>query len=60
MTDGGEAFHEPLDILDILDLAYFGDGRDLVRICFDVVLGDDVPQKFALRDPQRCIFLGLA
>jgi hypothetical protein len=43
MTEVGEASHEPLDILDIPDLAYFGDGQDLVMICFNAVLGDDVP-----------------
>jgi hypothetical protein len=43
MAEGGKASHGPLDILDIPDLAHFGDGRDLVRICFNATLGDDVP-----------------
>jgi hypothetical protein len=52
MAKGGEASHESLDIFYILNLAYFGDSRDLVRIHFNVVLGDDVPQKFASGDPE--------
>jgi hypothetical protein len=47
VAKGHEASHKPLDILDILDLAYFNDGRDLVRVCFDTALGDDVPQELA-------------
>jgi hypothetical protein len=45
-----------LDILDVPDLAYFRDGQDLVRVCFDVGLGDDVPQEFALGDPKGALF----
>jgi hypothetical protein len=41
-VDGLEASHEPLNILDIPDLAYFGDGRHLIRVHFDAMLGDDV------------------
>jgi hypothetical protein len=42
MAEGGKASHEPLDILDIPDLAYFGDGGDLLRIDFNAALDDDV------------------
>jgi hypothetical protein len=42
-TEGREVPYEPLDVLDTSDLAHFGNGQDLVRICFDAVLGDDVP-----------------
>jgi hypothetical protein len=43
MVEDGEASDEPLDILDIADLAYFSNGQDVVRTCFDGALGDDVP-----------------
>jgi hypothetical protein len=56
MAEGGEASHEPLYILDIPDLAYLGNGRDLIKICFNAALGDDVPQKFALGDPKGAFF----
>jgi hypothetical protein len=45
-----------LDVLDVPDLAYFCDGRDLVWVCFDVALGDDVPQEFAPGDPKGAFF----
>jgi hypothetical protein len=54
-TEGREVPYEPLDVLDTSDLAHFGNGQDLVRICFDAVLGDDVPQKFALGDPKGAL-----
>jgi hypothetical protein len=38
-----EASHEPLNVLDVPDLAYFSDGRNLVGVYFDVALGNDVP-----------------
>jgi hypothetical protein len=56
MAEGCEASHKPLDVLDIPDLAYFRDGRDLVEVCFDVVLSDDVLQEFALGDPKGALF----
>jgi hypothetical protein len=56
MAKGSEAPHETSDILDVSDLTHFGNGRDLVRICFDVALGDDVPQKFASGDPKGAFF----
>jgi hypothetical protein len=43
MAEGRKASHELLDVLDIPDLANFCDGRDLVGVHFDAVLGDDVP-----------------
>jgi hypothetical protein len=43
MAEGREASHEPLDVLDIPDLAYFSDGRYLVGVRFDAMLGDEVP-----------------
>jgi hypothetical protein len=45
-----------LDILDVLDLDYFSDGRDLVKIHFIVALGDDVPQELAPMDPNGAFF----
>jgi hypothetical protein len=36
-----------LNILDVPDLAYFSDGQNLVRVCFDAALVDDVPQELA-------------
>jgi hypothetical protein len=41
MAEGREASHKSLDILDIPDLAYFRDVRDLFRVCFDAARGDD-------------------
>jgi hypothetical protein len=55
MTEGREVPHEPLDVLDTSDLAHFGNGQNLIRICFDAVLGDDVPQNFALGDPKGAL-----
>jgi hypothetical protein len=43
MAEGCEASHEPLDVLDVPDLAYFSNGQDFVGVCFDAVLSDDVP-----------------
>jgi hypothetical protein len=54
---GREASHEPLDILDILDLAHFSDGWDLIGVHFDAALGDDVPQELAPGDPKGALFL---
>jgi hypothetical protein len=44
------------DVFDTPDLDYFGNGRDLVRICLNAMLGDDVPQKFASGDPKGAFF----
>jgi hypothetical protein len=48
VVEGHEAAHEPLTILDVPNLAYFGDGQDLVGIHFDAVLGDDVTHELSL------------
>jgi hypothetical protein len=56
MTKDHEASQKSLDILDIPNLAYFSDGRDLVRICFNAVLGDDVPEELASGDPKGPLF----
>jgi hypothetical protein len=45
-----------LDVLDNLDMAYLSDGRDLVRVCLDESLGDDVPQELALGDAEGALF----
>jgi hypothetical protein len=37
-TKGHEASHEPLNMLDVPDLTYFSDGRNLVGVCFEVAL----------------------
>jgi hypothetical protein len=42
-VEGRDASHEPLAILNIPDMAYSYDGRDLIGVCFDATLGDDVP-----------------
>jgi hypothetical protein len=55
-AEGYEAPHETLDVLDIYDLTHFGNDRDLVRICFDAALGDDVPQKFISGDIKGAFF----
>jgi hypothetical protein len=44
-----------LDILDVSDLTYFVDGRDLVRVCFDAALGDNVPQELAPGNPKGAL-----
>jgi hypothetical protein len=41
-AQGHEASHVLLNALDVPDLAYFSDGRDLVGVCFDAALSDDV------------------
>jgi hypothetical protein len=32
-----------LNVLNVPDLAHLGNDQNIVRVCFDVVLGDDVP-----------------
>jgi hypothetical protein len=51
-TKGHEASHEPLNMLDVPDLAYFSDGRNLVGVCFEAALGNDVPQELTPGDPE--------
>jgi hypothetical protein len=45
-----------MDVLDIPNLAYFSDGRDLVGVRFDAALGDDVPHELAPGDPKGALF----
>jgi hypothetical protein len=45
-----EAFHESLNVLDAPDLAYFGDGRDLVGVRIDAALSDDVTHELSPGD----------
>jgi hypothetical protein len=56
MAEGREASHKPMDILDLPELAHFSDGWDLVRVCFDAALGDDIPQDLAPGDPEGALF----
>jgi hypothetical protein len=42
VAEGREASHEPLNILDVLDLAYFFYGQNLIGVHFDAAHGDDV------------------
>jgi hypothetical protein len=56
MAEAYEASHEPLDVLDIPNLAYLGDGQDLVKICFNAAFGDDVPKELASVDPKCALF----
>jgi hypothetical protein len=51
-----EVPHEPLDVLDIPDLVYFSDDRDLVEVCLDATLVDDVPQELALGNLKGAFF----
>jgi hypothetical protein len=60
VVEGHKASHGPLNVLDVPELAYFSDGRDLVGVHFDVVLSDDVPQKLSSGDPEGAFFLGSA
>jgi hypothetical protein len=55
-AEGREVPHEPLNVLDVPNLTHFGDGRNLVRVCFDASLGDDVPQELALGDSEGAFF----
>jgi hypothetical protein len=56
VAEGREASHKPLGTLDTFDLAYSSDDRDLVRVCFNVVLGDDASQELAPGDPAGALF----
>jgi hypothetical protein len=42
-------------VLNIPDWTHFDDGRDLVRVRFDAVLGDDVPQEHALGNSEGAV-----
>jgi hypothetical protein len=51
-----EASHESQIILDILDWTHPGDGRDLVEVCFNAEIGNDLPQELA-SGVSECAFL---
>jgi hypothetical protein len=51
-AEGYEAPQESLNVLNIPDLAHFGNGQNLVRVCFDAALGDDVPHELAPGDSE--------
>jgi hypothetical protein len=53
--EGHEASHEPLNILDILDLTYFSGGQNLAGVRFDTALNDDVPQDLTLGDSEAAL-----
>jgi hypothetical protein len=55
VAEGQEASHEPLNILDIPDLAYFRDGQNLVGVRFNAVLVDDVPQELPPGDSESAL-----
>jgi hypothetical protein len=52
VVEGREASHGPLNIFDVPNLAYFSDGRNLVGVHLDAVLGDDVPQELPRGTPK--------
>jgi hypothetical protein len=52
VTEGCETPHDTLNVLDIPDLTHFCNGRYLVEVFLNVVLGDYVPYELALRDPE--------
>jgi hypothetical protein len=56
VAEGREVPHEPLNVLDVPNLIHFGDGRNLIRVCFDASLDDDVPQELALGDSEGAFF----
>jgi hypothetical protein len=45
-----------LNVLNILDWTHLYDGQDLVRVCFDAVLSDDVPQELPPGDFEGAFF----
>jgi hypothetical protein len=52
VAEGREVSHEPLNVLDVPDLAYLSDGQNLVGVCLNAALGDDVPQELAPGDSE--------
>jgi hypothetical protein len=52
VVEGHEASHELLNVLDIPDLDYFSDGKNLIGVRFDTALGDDVPDKLSSGDSK--------
>jgi hypothetical protein len=51
-AEGYEIAHEPLNIIDVPDLAHFGNDQNIVGVCLDAALSDDVPQELAPGDPE--------
>jgi hypothetical protein len=49
---GNEVLQESLNVLDLPNSAHVDDGRDPIKVRFDVVLGDDVPRKLAPGDSK--------
>jgi hypothetical protein len=47
-----------LYILDVLDWTILYDGRDFVRVRFDAMFGDNVPQDLPLGDMKGAFFGG--
>jgi hypothetical protein len=45
-----------VNIFDILDWTHLSDGQDLIRVCFDAVLGDDVPQELPWGHSEGAFF----
>ena len=58
MTEHGEAPCNSLYPLYVLNLAHPHDGRDLLWVGFDTVLGDDKTQQHTPRGPENA-FLGV-
>jgi hypothetical protein len=42
IAEGHRASHEPLNILDVPDLAYFSDGQNLIGVCFVATLSEEL------------------
>jgi hypothetical protein len=55
VVESREASHEPLNIHDVPDLAYFSDSQNFVKVCFVAALSDDVPQDFAPGDLEGAL-----
>jgi hypothetical protein len=58
VAEGGQATHDTLDTLQVLDQTHLNDSVDLLRIGLDPSLGDDKTKKHAMRDPENA-FLGV-
>jgi hypothetical protein len=48
--------HDSLNVLNILGKTYLGNDPDLVRVCFDAAVGDDVPQELPWGDSEGAFF----
>ena len=54
-TERGEAPHNSLYPLCVLNRAYPHDGRDLLLVGFDAMLGDDKTQQHTPWDPENTL-----